>query len=149
MLTIEKKKKRKREGKLKSSAVSPPPPPPSISSRCPISYPLAWNTILQLPLSTLYSTLLSTLPPLLLYRHSQFAQVTSSRSIQSRQINEIENCLGESQGCFGISERERERARNHKQPQSKPRSRTLSISNFNRKARTTKRRRRRTKESIE
>lgn len=142
MLTIEKKKERKSKSKSKAASL---PLPPSISSRSPIPYTLAYNTILQHPLSTLYSTLYSLLqhPSLLLYRHSQSSQVTSSRSIQSSQINEIETCLGESQGCFGISERKGERARNHKQPQSEPRSRTLSISNFNRKARTTKRRRRR------
>jgi len=137
MLTIEKKKEKER--KLKSSAVSPPPP---ISSSVQSPTPLRRIQYYNSP------SLLSTLPPLVLYRHSQF-KVKSSRSIQSSQINKIENCLGESQGCFGISERKGERARNHKQPQSKPRSRTLSISNFNRKARTTKRRRRRTKESIE
>lgn len=135
MLTIEEKKERKKENRnrkqllllllffLVSNAL---PPYVEYHTTTPPLY------------SALYS-LLSTPPPLLLYRHSQFGQIKSSRSIQSRQINETENCLGDSQGCFGISERERTSQKpqttNHKQPQiwtaiSNPfRSRT-SISNF-------------------
>lgn len=145
MLTIEKKKERK----SKSSAVSLPSLPPSISSS--IQSPTPLRRIQNYKSLSLLSILLHSLlqhPSLLLYRYSQFAQVTSSRSIQSSQINEIENCLGESQGCFGISERKGERAKNHKQPQSEPRSRTLSISNLHRKARTTQRRRKRRTKSL-
>lgn len=118
MLTIEKKKERKSKLKSKAASFSSSShrsmTPLSMQPRYlpPVQYKPTNLQNYNSPslLSTLLSTLYSLHYPLSYSNtYSQFAQVKSSRSIQSSQINEIENCLGESQGCFGISERERAR----------------------------------------
>lgn len=115
MLTIEKEKKRRKieieiESSFSSSSSSSPRSitPLSMKSRNYLQY----NTILQYYNTTttpLYSTLYSNTP--LPYSTVIVNSVKSNQVGQFNQdkINEIETCLGESQGCFGISEREKGR----------------------------------------